>query len=124
MRYTQSFIPTLRELPKEAEIRSHILMLRAGLMRKLAAGLYTFLPLGKRALAKVENIVRQEMDRAGGLEVLMPALQPDDLWKRSGRWGLMGPELMRVRDRGGREFVLGPTHEEIITDLVSHGSTS
>jgi len=124
MRYSESFIPTLREIPKEAETRSHVLMLRAGLMRKLAAGLYTFLPLGKRSLAKVERIIREEMDRAGALEVLMPALQPDDLWKQSGRWDLMGPELMRIRDRGGREFVLGPTHEEIITDLVAHGITS
>ncbi len=124
MRATQTFIPTLRQVPKEAEVQSHIYMLRAGLIRQLATGLYTFLPLGWRALKKVEQIVREEMNRAGALEILMPALQPEALWKRSGRWDTMGPELMRLRDRNGRQFVLGPTHEEIIADLLAHGLTS
>lgn len=124
MRASQCFIPTLRETPKEAEVKSHIYMLRAGLMRQLAAGLYIFLPFGWRAVRKVEQIVREEMDRAGALEILMPALQPDELWKRSGRWEVMGPELMRLKDRNEREFVLGPTHEEIVTDLAARGISS
>ena len=120
MRQSAGFFPTLRELPKDAECPSHILMLRAGLIRQLAAGLYTYLPLGRRALRNVEEIIRREMDRAGAIEVLMPALQPDSLWKESGRWDVMGPELMRIKDRNEREFVLGPTHEEVITTLVAN----
>jgi prolyl-tRNA synthetase len=119
MRWTQAFIPTLKETPAEAEIVSHKLLLRAGLIRKLAGGLYTFLPLGLRVLRKVEQIVREEMDRAGALEVLMPALQPQEIWEQSGRFETMADVLYRVRDRAKREWVLGPTHEEVITTLVA-----
>ncbi|HHZ87994.1 MAG TPA: proline--tRNA ligase [Chromatiales bacterium] len=118
MRTSQFPLSTLKETPADAEIISHQLMLRAGLVRKLAAGLYTWLPLGLRVLRKIEAIVREEMDQAGGLEVLMPAVQPAELWQESGRWEQYGPELLRVRDRHDREFCIGPTHEEIITDLL------
>ncbi|MGZ8244493.1 proline--tRNA ligase [Methylomagnum sp.] len=118
MRTSQFPLNTLKETPADAEIVSHKLMLRAGLIRKLAAGLYNWLPLGLRVLRKVENVVREEMDRAGALEVLMPAVQPAELWEESGRWGVFGPELCRFKDRHQRDFCLGPTHEEIITDLV------
>ncbi len=118
MKQSAGYFPTLREAPKEAEARSHILMLRAGLIRQLAAGLYTYLPLAHRALRKIEQIVREEMDAAGAIEILMPTLQPDTLWKESGRWEVMGPELMRLQDRSERLFVLGPTHEEVVTNLV------
>jgi prolyl-tRNA synthetase len=111
-------LTTLKETPSDAEITSHQLMLRAGLIRKLASGLYTWLPLGLRVMRKVENIVREEMDRSGGLEVLMPAVQPSELWLESGRWEQYGPELLRLKDRHNREFCFGPTHEEIITDLA------
>jgi len=111
-------ITTLKETPSDAEITSHQLMLRAGLIRKLASGLYTWLPLGLRVMRKVENIVRDEMDKCGALEVLMPAVQPSELWQESGRWEQYGPELLRLKDRHGREFCFGPTHEEIITDLA------
>jgi prolyl-tRNA synthetase len=119
MRWTQAFIPTLKETPAEAEIISHKLLLRAGLIRKLTGGLYTFLPLGLRALRKVEQIVREEMDRAGALEVLMPALQPPDIWQRSGRYEAAQDVLFKVKDRARKEWVLGPTHEEVITTLVA-----
>ncbi len=112
-------LTTLKETPSDAEITSHQLMLRAGLIRKLASGLYTWLPLGLRVMRKVENIVREEMDNCGALEVLMPAVQPSELWQQSGRWEQYGPELLRMKDRHGREFCFGPTHEEIITDLAS-----
>ncbi len=116
---TSSFpLSTLKETPADAEIVSHRLMLRAGLIRKLAAGLYTWLPLGLRVLRKVEAIVREEMNRAGALEVLMPAVQPAELWQESGRWDQYGPELLRLKDRHQREFCFGPTHEEIITELA------
>ena len=118
MRTANFPLQTLKEVPSDAEIASHRLMLRAGLIRKLAAGLYTWLPLGLRVLRKVENIVRQEMDRAGALEVLMPAVQPAELWQESGRWEKYGAELLRLTDRHKREFCFGPTHEEIITDLA------
>ena len=111
-------LTTLKETPSDAEITSHQLMLRAGLIRKLASGLYTWLPLGLRVMRKVENIVREEMDNCGALEVLMPAVQPSELWQESGRWEQYGPELLRMKDRHGREFCFGPTHEEIITDLA------
>jgi len=111
-------ITTLKETPAEAEVASHQLMLRAGLIRKVAAGVYTFLPLGRRVLARVEAIVREEMNRFGAIEILMPALQPRELWEESGRWAAYGPEMMRVKDRKGRDFALGPTHEELITRLV------
>jgi len=117
-RYSQFFTPTLKEIPAEAEIISHQLMLRAGMIRKLAAGIYTYLPFGLRALKRVESIVREEMDRAGAIEVLLPGVQPGDLWMESGRWDQYGPELLRFRDRHNRESCLGPTHEEVITDLV------
>ena len=118
MRTSQFPLQTIKETPADAEIASHKLMLRAGLIRKLAAGLYTWLPLGLRVLRKVEDIVRQEMDRAGALELLMPAVQPAELWQESGRWQQYGPELLRIKDRHQRDFCFGPTHEEIITELA------
>lgn len=118
MQRSQILIPTLKETPADAEVISHQLMLRAGLIRKLAAGLYTWLPLGLRVLRKVETIVREEMDRAGAQEVLMPMVQPAELWSESGRWEQYGPELLRIKDRHARDFCLGPTHEEVITDLI------
>ncbi len=120
MRWTQTFIPTLKENPADAEIVSHQLLLRAGLVRKLTGGLYTFLPMGLRVLKKIENIVREEMDRAGGIEVLMPALQPPEIWQRSGRYETAADVLYKVRDRAKKEWVLGPTHEEVITTLAAH----
>ncbi len=119
VRWTQQCIPTLREPPQDAEIPSHRLMLRAGLIRKLAGGLYTFLPLGLRALRKVERIVREEMDRAGALEILMPALHPREVWDRTGRYDVLRDVMFKIKDRQDREMVLGPTHEEIVTDLVA-----
>lgn len=118
MRASRILIATQKETPAEAEIISHQLMLRAGLIRKLASGLYTWLPLGLRVLRKVEGIIREEMDRAGAQEVLMPVVQPAELWEESGRWEQYGPELLRINDRHQRPFCLGPTHEEIITDLI------
>ncbi|MBK1693280.1 proline--tRNA ligase [Chromatium weissei] len=118
MRVSQFPLHTIKEIPADAEIASHRLMLRAGLIRKLAAGLYTWLPLGLRVLRKVERIVREEMNHAGALEVAMPAVQPAELWQESGRWEKYGPELLRLRDRHQRDFCFGPTHEEIITDLA------
>jgi prolyl-tRNA synthetase len=118
MRTSQFPLNTLKETPSDAEIISHQLMIRAGMIRKLASGLYTWLPLGLRVLRKVEQIVREEMNRAGALEVSMPMVQPAELWQESGRWEQYGPELTRLRDRHDREFCLGPTHEEIITDLA------
>ena len=118
MRTTQFPLSTVKETPSDAEIDSHKLMIRAGLIRKLAAGLYTWLPLGLRVLRKVEHITREEMSKAGALEVLMPVLQPAELWQETGRWEQYGPELARLKDRHDRDFCLGPTHEEIITDLA------
>jgi prolyl-tRNA synthetase len=118
MRLSRYPINTAKETPAEAEVISHQLMLRAGLIRRLAAGIYTFLPMGLRAVRKVEKIVREEMDRAGALELLMPAVQPAELWQESGRWEQYGPELLRLKDRHDREFVIGPTHEEVITDIA------
>jgi len=118
MRTTQFPLNTVKETPADAEIASHQLMIRAGLIRKLAAGLYSWLPLGLRVLRKVEKITRDEMEKAGALEVLMPALQPAELWQETGRWEQYGPELARLKDRHDRDFCLGPTHEEIITDLA------
>ena len=120
MRWSQTLIPTLKETPAEAEILSHKLLLRAGLVRKLAGGLYTFCPLGLRALHKVEQIVREEMDRAGALEVLMPAMQPPEIWQQSGRYEMIGEGLIKIRDRAKKEWVLGPTHEEVITTLAGN----
>ncbi len=118
MRLSNLLVPTLRETPTDAEVVSHRLMLRAGFIRKLTSGVYSYLPLGMRAIRKVEQIVRQEMDRAGAQELLLPMVQPADLWKESGRWEKYGPELLRFTDRHARESCLGPTHEEVITDLV------
>ncbi|MBQ0757324.1 MAG: proline--tRNA ligase [Amphritea sp.] len=118
MRASQFLIATLKETPSDAEVISHQLMLRSGMVRKVASGLYNWLPAGLRTLRKVERIVREEMDKAGAQEVLMPAIQPAELWQESGRWEKYGPELLRVRDRHNREFCVGPTHEEVITDLV------
>ena len=118
MRTSNLLLATLKEVPTDAEIISHQLMLRAGMIRKLASGLYSWLPMGLRVLRKVENIVREEMDRAGAQEVLMPAVQPAELWHESGRWEQYGPELLRLIDRHDREFCFGPTHEEVITDLI------
>ena len=118
MRASQIFIPTLKETPAEAELISHQLLLRGGFIRRLASGLYTWMPLGLRVLRKVERVVREEMDRSGAQELLMPLVQPAELWQESGRWEQYGPELLRLRDRHNRDFCLGPTHEEVISDLV------
>jgi len=118
MRYSEMFLPTMKETPSDAEILSHQLMLRAGMIRKLAGGIYSYLPLGYRVIRKVENIVREEMNRAGAQEVFLPAVQPAELWMESGRWNMYGKELLRVRDRHNREYCIGPTHEEVITALV------
>src|SRR5207249_3399004 len=118
MRTSQLLIPTLREDPGEAEVVSHRLMLRAGLIRKVAAGVYAYLPLGLRVIRKVERIIREEMDRAGAQELLMPIASPAELWRETGRWDFYGKELFRIKDRHERDFCLGPTHEEVITDLI------
>lgn len=118
MRYSEMFLPTVREVPSDAEIISHQLMIRAGMIRKLTSGIYTYLPLGYRVIRKLERIIRQEMDRAGAQEVFMPTVQPRELWEESGRWSLYGKELLRFKDRNDRDCCLGPTHEEVITDLV------
>jgi len=118
MRYSNFLIPTLREDPAEAEVASHRLMLRAGMIRKLAAGVYSMLPLGERVIQKMTQIIREEMNRAGAMELTLPFVQPAELWQESGRWDVYGKELLRLKDRHNREFCLGPTHEEVITDLV------
>ena len=118
MKYSNYFIPTLKETPAEAEVISHQLMLRAGMIRKLAAGIYSLLPMGLKVIRKIENIVRQEMNDAQAIEVLLPSIQPSELWKESGRWDVYGKELLRIYDRHQRDFCYGPTHEEVITDLV------
>ena len=124
MRLSKMYVRTLRELPAEAEIPSHILLLRTGMIRKLASGIYGFMPLGWRSLHKIENIIREEMDKSGAQEILMSAIQPAELWEESGRWSAYGPELWRIKDRNGRDFCLGPTHEEIFTDIVRYGVSS
>ena len=124
MRTSQYLISTLKETPSDATVISHQLMLRAGMIRRIASGLYTWLPMGLRVLRKVEKVVREEMTRAGALEVLMPAIQPAELWQESGRWEEYGPELLRLKDRHGREFCVGPTHEEVITDLARNELSS
>ena len=118
MRFSQFGLTTLKEVPSDAEIVSHQLMLRAGLIRRLASGLFTWMPIGLRVLRKVESVVREEMDRAGALELLMPAVQPAELWQESGRWDQYGPLLLRMQDRGQRDYCFGPTHEEVITDIA------
>src|SRR5580704_16189698 len=118
MRLSKTFIPTLREVPSEAETISHKLMLRAGLIRKVAAGIYDWLPAGLRVLKRVEQIIREEMNAVDGQEIWLPMLQPKNLWEETGRWGVYGKELMRLKDRKDAEFCLAPTAEEVITDLV------
>ena len=118
MRASQFFISTLKEAPAEAELVSHKLMLRAGIIKRLGSGLYTWMPLGLRVLRKVENIVREEMDKSGAVELLMPAIQPAELWQESGRWDAFGPQMLKIKDRHQREFCFGPTHEEVITDIA------
>ena len=124
MRTSQYLLSTQKETPADAEVISHQLMLRAGMIRKLAAGLYTWLPSGLRVLNKIADVVRDEMNKAGAVEVLMPVVQPADLWEESGRWEEYGPELLRIKDRHQRDFVLGPTHEEVITALVRNEISS
>ncbi len=118
MRYGQAFVPTLKEVPADAQVASHIFMIRGGYMRKAAAGIYSFLPLGWRVVTKIANIVREEMNRAGAQEIFMPAAVPAELWQESGRWAKYGPELLRFKDRKGADFLIGPTHEEVVVDLV------
>ncbi|MGL5797898.1 MAG: proline--tRNA ligase, partial [Cetobacterium sp.] len=124
MRLSRYYVKTLKETPKEAEVISHKLLLRSGMIKRLASGVYTYLPLGLKALKKVEGIVREEMNRAGSQEIFMPVLQPAELWKESGRWDVMGAEMMRIQDRHSREFALGPTHEEVITDIIRNDISS
>src|SRR5512141_1052515 len=118
MRVSKFFISTLKEAPAEAELPSHRLMLRAGYIRKLSSGLYTWMPLGLRVLRKVEAVVREEMDRSGGIELLMPAVQPAELWQETGRWDVFGPQMLKIKDRHDNLFCFGPTHEEVITDIA------
>src|SRR5512137_842502 len=118
MRVSQFFISTLKEAPSEAELPSHRLMLRAGYIKRLASGLYTWMPLGLRALRKVEAVVREEMDRSGGVELLMPAVQPAELWQETGRWEVFGPQMLKIKDRHDKQFCFGPTHEGVITDIA------
>ena len=124
MRMSKMHIKTLREIPNDAEIPNHILLLRAGMIRKLASGVYGFMQLGYRSLRKIEEIIRQEMDNAGGLEISMSAVHPAELWQESGRWFAYGPELWRLKDRGGRDFCLAPTCEEVFTDIVRNEVSS
>ena len=118
MKLTQFFLATIKEAPSEAEVVSHQLMMRAGMIKKLGAGIYTWMPLGVRVLRKVEQIVREEMNAAGAVELLMPVIQPAELWQESGRWDKMGPEMMRVKDRHDRDYIVQPTSEEVITDIA------
>ncbi len=118
MKASNFYAPTLRESPAEAELLSHKLMLRAGFIRKAAGGMYTYLPLAWRTMKKISQIIREEMDAKGGLELMMPITQPAEIWQESGRWAVYGDEMMRLKDRHGREFCLGPTHEEMITTLI------
>ncbi len=118
MRWKNAFIPTMKETPKDAEVISHVLMIRSGMMRKVGAGIYEYLPLGWKVIRKVADIVRQEMNKSLAQEILMPVLSPSELWMETGRWQVYGKELMRLKDRHDHDYVLGPTHEEVITDLV------
>ena len=120
MRFTLGFFPTLRDAPSDAEIASHKLMVRAGLIRRVSSGIYTLLPLGVKVHKKVEEICRRELNKSNAQEVLMPTLSPSELWKKTGRWDVYGKELIRVKDRHDRDFCLGPTHEEVITNLVAN----
>src|SRR5690606_646889 len=118
MRASQFFIATQKEAPNEAELVSHKLMLRAELNKRLGSGHYSWMPLGLRVLRKIEAVVREEMNKAGALEVLMPAVQPKELWEETGRWAVFGPQMLKIKDRHERDFCFGPTHEEVITDIV------
>ncbi|MDA7642364.1 proline--tRNA ligase [Gammaproteobacteria bacterium] len=124
MLFSKLLLPTLKDAPQEAEVISHKLMLRAGMVRKVASGIYTWLPMGLKVLRKIENIIREEMDASGAQEVLMPMVQPKELWDETNRWKKMGPELLRIQDRHKRDFCLGPTHEEVITDLIRNNVKS
>ena len=124
MRFSKYYIKTLKEVPKEADVTSHILMMRAGMIKKLASGIYSYLPLGYKVIKKLETIIREEMDNAGAHELFMPVLQPAELWKETGRWEAMGPEMIRLKDRHNRDFILGPTHEEVITDIIRNDISS
>ena len=124
MRFSRAFIPTLKETPADAQVVSHVYLVRGGYLRQLAAGIYNLLPLGWRVIKKIEDIVRDEMNRAGAEEVLMPASVPAELWQESGRWQVYGPELLRWKDRKGAEFCTGPTHEEVIVDMVRRDTSS
>ena len=124
MKASRFFIGTLKEAPADAEIVSHKLMVRAGMIRRVAGGIYNYLPIGLRSIRKVEAIVREEMNRAGAIELLMPSVQPAELWQESGRWEKYGPELLRFKDRHQRDFILGPTHEDVFTQLVKDQVTS
>ena len=124
MRFSKYYIKTLKEVPKEADVTSHILMMRAGMIKKLASGIYSYLPLGYKVIKKLETIIREEMDNAGAHELFMPVLQPAELWKETGRWEAMGPEMVRLKDRHNRDFILGPTHEEVITDIIRNDISS
>ncbi|MEO2043670.1 MAG: proline--tRNA ligase, partial [Nitrospinaceae bacterium] len=118
MYFSKLFIPTLKESPADAEVTSHKLMVRAGMIRQLASGIYSILPLGLRVLRNVEKIIREEIDQIGGQEVFLPSIQPAELWVESKRWDFYGKELLRIKDRNNREFCYGPTHEEVITDII------
>ena len=124
MFWSKVFLPTLKDTPQDAEVISHQLMLRSGMIRRVTSGIYTWLPIGLKVLRKVENIVREEMDASGAQEVLMPMVQPKELWEETQRWEKMGPELLRIQDRHERDFCLGPTHEEVITDLIRNNVKS
>ena len=124
MLFSKLLLQTLKDAPQEAEVISHKLMLRAGMVRKVASGIYTWLPMGLKVLRKIKNIVREEMDASGAQEVLMPMVQPKELWDETNRWEKMGPELLRIQDRHDRDFCLGPTHEEVITDLIRNNVKS
>ena len=121
---SKTFIPKIKDIPQDAEIISHQLMLRSGMIRKVASGIYNWLPLGLIVLKKIENVVRQELNNIGAQEIFMPMVQPKELWDESNRWGKFGPELLRIKDRHDRDFCLGPTHEEVITDLVKNNINS
>ena len=118
MKASQFYLSTLKEAPQDAELKSHQLMIRAGFIKRLSSGLYSWMPLGLRVLKKVENIIREEMNKAGGIELLMPAIQPSELWNETQRWDLFGPQMLKIKDRHDNDFCFGPTHEEVITDIV------
>ena len=118
MKYSEFFIPTVKDIPSDAEIISHKLMIKAGLVRQQSSGQYSFLPIGYKVLSKIEKIIREEMNNIGAAEILMPSIQPSELWQESGRWENYGPELLRLKDRHDRDYCVGPTFEEVITDLI------